>query len=127
MRNQATKGGSMRAFSCASLAIVAMLAFGTIGCAKINQVRANGAFKEANNAYQQQDYKKAIDSYEAVLRANPDMNVAYFYLGNSYDNLYKPKNKGEASNEELLQKAVKNYQIAAERLATSDKPQDKKL
>ena len=41
---------------------------------------------------------------------------AYFFLGNSYDNLYKPSKKGDAENDALLTKAVNNYQRGAEKL-----------
>ena len=52
---------------------------------------------------------------------------AYFFLGNSYDNQYKPSKKGEPANDALLTKAVENYQKAAEKLAASADPDDKKL
>jgi tetratricopeptide (TPR) repeat protein len=111
----------------AGVATLGVLAFAVAGCAKLNQIRANGNFKQANQAYQRQDYKAAVASYEAVLEQNPDLTVAYFYLGNSYDNQYQPNHRGDPANEALLAKAVKNYQIAADRLATSDKPEDRKL
>jgi tetratricopeptide (TPR) repeat protein len=119
----------MRSLSGASLACVAMLALGslTAGCAKVNEIKAKKAFKSANQAYQAQDYKKAADFYEETIVADPNLNAAYFFLGNSYDNQYKPSRKGEAANDELLTKAVDNYQKAAEKLSASDKPDDKKL
>ena len=40
---------------------------------------------------------------------------AYFFLANSYDNLYKPARKGEAENDALLTKAIENYKLAAEK------------
>ena len=40
--------------------------------------------------------------------------MAYFYLGNSYDNLYKPARKGEAANDANLQEAVNYYRKATE-------------
>ena len=43
------------------------------------------------------------------------MTVAYFYLANSYDNLYKPSRRGEAENDLYLERAVENYKLAAER------------
>ena len=46
------------------------------------------------------------------------MGDAYFYLGNSYDNLYKPSRKGEADNDVLLTKAVTNYEKASSRRRT---------
>ena len=50
--------------------------------------------------------------------------TAYFFLGNSYDNLYKPARKGEADNDAMLTKAIENYKIAAEK---DDDPKMKKL
>src|SRR5207244_4101000 len=131
MCNHGCKGGSMRSLSGARLGLVALVAVGTIstavGCAKVGQLKAMKAFKEANQAYQQQDYKRSAALYEETVQADPNMVQAYFFLGNSYDNLYKPSKKGEPENDGLLTKAVQSYQTAAERLATSDKPEDKKL
>jgi tetratricopeptide (TPR) repeat protein len=84
------------------------------------------AFKDANQAYQRQDYKKAAELYEEAVQASPDLTQAYFYLGNSYDNLWKPGKKGDAANDALLIKAADSYLKAAERL-TGDKPEDAKL
>jgi len=121
----------MRSLSGASLAVAAMLALGsltsTVGCAKVSEIKAKKAFKSANQAYQQQDYKKAADLYEETVAADPNLDSAYFFLGNSYDNQYKPSKKGDAANDALLQKAVDNYQKAAEKLSASAKPDDKKL
>jgi tetratricopeptide (TPR) repeat protein len=121
----------MRSLSGASLAVAAMLALGsltsTVGCAKVGEIKAKKAFKSANQAYQQQDYKKAADLYEETVAADPNLDSAYFFLGNSYDNQYKPSKKGDAANDGLLQKAVDNYQKAAEKLSASSKPDDKKL
>jgi len=117
----------MRSLSGASVAVAAMLALAAVGCGKVGELKAKKAFKNANQAYQAQDYKKAADLYEEAVAADPNMNQAYFFLGNSYDNLYKPSKKGEADNDALLQKAVDNYEKAADRLARSDKEDDKKL
>jgi tetratricopeptide (TPR) repeat protein len=121
----------MRSLSRASLAFVAVLALGsvtsTVGCAKVGEIQAKKAFKSANAAYQQQDYKKASDLYEQTVAADPNLNSAYFFLGNSYDNQYKPSKKGDAANDALLTKAVENYQKAAEKLSASNDPADKKL
>jgi len=124
----------MRSLSGASLALVAMLALGSltasIGCAKVGEIQARKAFKSANQAYQQQDYKKASEFYEEAIKAAPDTQVAhesYFFLGNSYDNLFKPSKGGEKDNDDLLQKAVQNYQLAAEKLSSSNDAQDKLL
>jgi tetratricopeptide (TPR) repeat protein len=124
----------MRSFSGASLACVAVLALGSLtssaGCAKVGEIQSRKAFKSANAAYQQQDYKKASEFYEEAIADAPDTQAAHqalFFLGNSYDNLYKPSKKGEAANDVLLTKAVESYQKAAEKLAASADPGDKKL
>src|SRR5215208_1911216 len=121
----------MRSLSGASLAFAAVLALGslasTVGCAKVGEIKAKKAFKAANQAYQGQDYKKASDLYEEAVAADPNLNSAYFFLGNSYDNQYKPSKKGDPANDAFLQKAVENYQKAAEKLSASSKADDKKL
>jgi tetratricopeptide (TPR) repeat protein len=121
----------MRSLSGASLACVAVVALASlttlVGCARVGEIKAKKSFKAANQAYQQQDYKKAADLYEDAVAADPNLAQAYFFLGNSYDNQFKPSRKGEAANDALLQKAVDNYQKAAEKLSASDKPEDKKL
>lgn len=121
----------MRSLTGASLTGVAMLALGivtsSVGCAKVGQLQAMKAFKAANQAYQQQDYKKSSALYEETVAADPNMSQAYFFLGNSYDNLYKPSRKGDPANDDLLKKAVDNYRKAAEKLQASPDPKDKSL
>ncbi|HEV3060716.1 MAG TPA: tetratricopeptide repeat protein [Vicinamibacterales bacterium] len=126
----------MRSLSGAPLAAAlgsAVLVLGSVmvaGCGRVGELQAKKAFKEANQAYQQQDYKKAAELYEQTIQAAPDSqpaHQAHFFLGNSYDNLYKPSKKGEADNDALLTKAVDNYTKAAESLAVSTDPIDKTL
>src|SRR4029078_13061562 len=116
----------MRSLSGASLALRAVLAFSFVGCAKVGEIKAKKAFKSANQAYQAQDYKKAAGFYEEAVAADPELSQAYFFLGNSYDNLYKPSKKGDPENDALLTKAVDNYQKAAEKLSASPDPNTKK-
>jgi tetratricopeptide (TPR) repeat protein len=111
---------------CAVIAALTLTA-----CGQIATLQARKAFKDANALYQQQDYKRAADKYEEVVQvvqseAEPDPNLiaAYFYLGNSYDQLYRPSRKGEPTNDELLTKAINNYKLAVER---EQSPQRKKL
>src|SRR4051812_21051441 len=116
--------------SGASVMFAASLGLAAGGCGKVGELKAKKAIKDANQAYQAQDYKKAAELYEETIQAAPDTeeaHQAYFYLGNSYDNLYKPGKKGEADNDALLQKAVDNYQKAADTLSASPAEQDKKL
>jgi len=118
----------MRALSGASLVTGAVLALSmSVGCAQVGQVQAQRAFKQANQAYQSQDYERSSKLYEETIANDPNNAIVYFYLGNSYDNLYKPSKKGDAANDGLLTKAVDNYQKAAEKLSSSPDPADKKL
>ncbi len=101
--------------SMASVALVVGLGVALAGCDRIGMLKAKMAFKSANTLYQQQDYRKAAQKYEEALAADPKLTYAYFFLGNSYDNLYKPGRKGEsAANDVLLTKAIDNYRKAAE-------------
>jgi len=86
-----------------------------VACGQFNVLKGRKAFKEANAFYAQQDYKKAAEKYAEALGNDPNLSVAYFYLGNSYDNMYKPARQGEAENDALLQKAIDNYQLAADK------------
>jgi tetratricopeptide (TPR) repeat protein len=109
---------------------MAMLALGFVGCGKVGELKAMKAFKAANAAYQQQDYKKAVPLYEEAIASAPETQAAhqaYFFLGNSYDQQFKPSKKGEADNDALLTKAVDNYAKAAETLSASNDVGDKKL
>ena len=90
-------------------------------CGKFANLKARKSFKEANVLYQQQDYKRAAEKYEEVLRSDPNLTTAYFYLGNSYDNMFKTSRRGEADNDVNLTKAIENYKLAIE------KEQDPKL
>lgn len=126
------RSSSGASLSGASLALAAVLALGavasTAGCGKVGELKAKKAFKEANQAYQQQDYKKAADLYEQALDSAPGTqtaNESQFFLANSYDNLYKPSKKGDPQNDALLTKAVDHYQAAAEALAQSPDANDK--
>jgi len=119
----------MRSLAGTSL-VIAMLALGFVGCGKVGELKAMKAFKAANAAYQQQDYKKAVPLYEEAIASAPETQAAhqaYFFLGNSYDQQFKPSKKGEADNDALLTKAVDNYAKAAETLSASNDPGDKKL
>lgn len=98
-----------------SLAAVLVLAVAVAGCSQYAKLQAKQAFKEANVLYAQQDYKRAAEMYEDAIAKDPSLSVAYFYLGNSYDNLFKPSRKGEAVNDEYLTKAIEYYKLAGEK------------
>jgi len=126
----------MRSFSGTSLPPVAVAALATaigfvaVGCGQVQGLKGRKAYKDANAAYQTQDYKKAADLYKTTVESDPDAKEtlpAYFFLANSLDNLYKPSKKGDPANDQLMEDAVKNYQIAADKLSASDNADYKKL
>jgi len=140
MSNHGCKGGAMRpsskapftsltslkSFTGAAIVVAATLAI--VGCGKVNQLKGAKAWKAANAAYQQQDYKKSSELYEETLQADANnFPAAYFFLANSYDNMWKPSKKGDPQNDELLTKAVQYYQTGAEKLMSSNDPEFKKL
>ena len=100
--------------------IVAALSLSLVGCGQFGKLKASKAFKDANALYAQQDYRGAAVEYKNAVEADPSLNKAYFFLGNSYDNLYKPARKGNPLNDSYLQDALKNYKIAAEKLTDPD-------
>jgi tetratricopeptide (TPR) repeat protein len=116
----------MRTRSRAALlaAVLVVAGLGASACSKVAMLKGQMAFKDANAAYQSQDYKKAIAKYQEALKNNPELSYAYFYLANSYDNLYKPARKGEAENDANLQKAIDYYKKATE---TIQEPKLRKL
>ena len=96
-------------------------------CGQLGNLQARKAFKDANTLYQAQNYREAATKYEEAITASPqsaEAVTAYFFLGNSYDNLYKPARKGEADNDAFLSKAIANYKISAER---ETRPEIRKL
>jgi tetratricopeptide (TPR) repeat protein len=117
----------MRALSGASLTLGILGLAATIGCSQVGMVQARRDFKAANAAYQQQDYKRAAEMYEQTLQEDPALIEAYFFLGNSYDNQFKPSRRGDAANDAFLEKAVKNYTVASEKLSAGSTDDQKKL
>lgn len=108
--------------SAASVTLFIGLSVTLAGCGYLNEVRAMKAFKDGNKAYTASDWRAAVQEYEHARELNPENGAIYFYLGNSYDNLYRPARKGEPANDELLQKAVENYKIASEKLTEETVP-----
>ena len=97
-------------------ALVVTIGIGAAGCGRysINALRAQKAYKDANELYKGSDWKDAAAKYEYVLQQDPSRAEVYFFLANSYDNAYKPARKGEPENDALIQKAIENYRKAAE-------------
>ena len=95
-----------------TLAIVLGVALS--GCNYFDGLQGKMAFRDANGAYQAQQYREAAELYEETLAEDPSLTAAYFYLGNSYDLLYRPTRRGEPENDMLLDKAIENYRKSGE-------------
>ena len=101
-------------FKVSALAVVAGLSVSLVSCGQIATLQARKSFKDANNLYSRQEYQGAAEKYEEVLAADPSFTSAYFYLGNSYDNLYRPSRAGMPENDANLDKAVAAYKKSSE-------------
>jgi len=77
--------------------------------------QAQLAFRDANQAYASGNYQQAAELYEQVLAENPDVTPAYFFLANSLDQQYRVARRGEPENDMLLDEAIANYRLSAER------------
>src|SRR5689334_627855 len=114
-----------RAASSAAVALVCGTALLSAGCGRysLGSLRAAKAFKDGNAAYQLKEWKKAADHYEAVVendsarQTSPAFNLAFFFLANSYDQMYKPAKQGDAQNDQYIQKAIENYRKAADNIS----------
>jgi tetratricopeptide (TPR) repeat protein len=105
-----------RNWSAAAVVAVVGLSVAAAGCGKwsFGALRAQKAWKEANDRYRAQDWRAAAERYEAAIAADPAKTEVYFYLGNSYDNLYKPSRAGEPENDAQILKAIENYNKAVD-------------
>lgn len=107
-------------------AIVIAVGLATAGCGRysLSALRAQKAYKDANELYKGSDWRDAAAKYEYVLQQDPSRTEVYFFLANSYDNAYKPARAGEPENDALIHKAIENYKKAAE---LDQNPEMKKL
>ncbi len=93
------------------MALVLLFSFSGCDKLKVSNLEANYHLKQANKFYQEEVYKKAIDSYETALSLNPDFKRVYIYLGTSYSQVYRPMKEDERNKmfgqkaEEYLLKA----------------------
>ena len=115
-----------RGRSLARFAVVAVLMTPLAACQYLDQISAMRTFKEANSAYGRGDYELAAERYEEILEIleagssdqllNEQLTATYFYIANSYDNLYKPSRRGEADNDRFLEDAIHYYELASEEI-----------
>jgi tetratricopeptide (TPR) repeat protein len=103
--------------SAAPVAVALIVTLVAAGCGKYSysKLKARKAFRDATVQYTAQDWKRAADKFEEVVANDPEYVTAYFYLANSYDNMYKPARAGEPENDAYMQKAIEWYKKAAEK------------
>ncbi len=90
--------------------LIVAIGMATVACGQFGNLKAKKHFQDGSALYRQSDWRGAAEEYEQVVASDPNYPSIYFYLGNSYDNLYKPARKGEPTNDSYLQKAVANYE-----------------
>jgi len=101
-------------------AVVVAVGVAATGCSQYNGLKAKRTFRDANGLYQGSDYKAAAAKYEQVVVLDQDtldrfnLTPAYFFLANSYDNLYRSAKKGDPANDANMTKAVEYYKKDAE-------------
>ena len=101
-------------------AAIAALGMAAAGCSQYNGLKAKRTFRDANGLYQSSDYKAAAAKYEQVTALDTDtlhqfhLEPSFFFLANSYDNLYRSAKRGDAANDANMTKAVDNYKKDAE-------------
>ncbi len=102
-------------YSLLILIIAMFFLFNFSGCKKltVSNLSANKHLREANKLYAQEKFRKASEEYEIALEKNPDLKVAYLYVGTCYSMLYKPGKETER-NQEYSEKAIKYLQKAEE-------------
>jgi len=99
------------------------------GCGKysISNIRSAKAFQDANQMYTKSDWAGAAAGYEDAIRFNPDLGFAYFFLGHSYEQQYKPTKKDDQANVDHLRKAAENYRIAVDKMKDAKDPKEQQV
>ena len=103
------------------LALFALTMTSLTGCGvadKWNMLKSRRAFKQANQAYGQKDYPRAVDFYNQTLEIDPDPDprvlvTTYFYRGSSYHLQFRP-HKFDPENEAYLDAGIEDYEVALE-------------
>lgn len=106
-----------KAFGVLLLALISLSACSNVE-QKWNMLKSRRAFKQANLAYSNKEYEKAIGFYDETLALdpNPDPRVlvtTYFYRGSSHHLLYRPS-QDEPENDAQLTAAIVDYEKAIE-------------
>jgi tetratricopeptide (TPR) repeat protein len=100
--------------------LIGAVVFFTPSCRKlnVNQLKANHHFAKANNHFTESQYRLAIEEYEKALEYNPDLTLAYRFLGESYKNQYRAGDESP-ENLERAENAIENLKMALEKDPTN--------
>lgn len=90
-----------------------VLALGTLFSSGCGRVQAKAAYQDGNKLYREENYKRAVEKYEAAIQHDPNMIEAYFYLASSNQALHRPAKEG-AENKAHLDDAIANYKKVLE-------------
>jgi len=116
-----------RCFRLAVLIVAFAVAASACGKYSISNIRSAKAFQDANTMYNKQDYNGAIPRYMDAISFNPDLGFAYFFLGHSHEQLYKPARKDDPANQEHLRNAEKYYRTAVDKLKNTTDDKEKEV
>jgi len=116
-------------FSRLAVPILALIVTLAAGCGKysISNIRSAKAFQDANAMYQRSDWAGAAERYEDSIRFNPELGFAYFFLGHSHEQQFKPTKKDDPANMDHLRKAAENYRLAVDKLKDAKDPKEQQV
>src|SRR6187399_3117177 len=106
--------------------LVVALSAAAAGCGKysISNIRSAKAFQDANVLYTKSDWAGAAARYEDAITFNPNLGFAYFFLGHSHEQQFKPAKRADPANMAHLKEAAKYYRIAVDKMKDSTDPKE---
>ena len=93
------------------LVVLAIETLFALGCGR---VLAKAAYQDGNKFYREENYKRAVEKYEAAIQNDPNMIEAYFYLGSSRQALYRPGKADTPEHKGHLEAAIAGYKKVLE-------------
>ncbi len=96
-----------------ALAVAVIFTLAACENLSVSKLRGNYHFARGNRNFTEMKYPQAIEEYEAALAANPELTQAYWLLGESYKQRYRPAIETEV-NLEYRDKALAALQKAYE-------------
>ena len=94
--------------------LLSVLALGTLFAAGCGRVQAKAAYQDGNKFYREENFKRAVERYEAATQHDPNMIEAHCYLASSHQALYRPSKGESPENKAHLETAVAEYQKVLE-------------